>query len=219
MGPTGSLLTRLITLALLCAVSGTPLEAQRGNRCEWAECGSGTTPEVSAPGTPLAPSPTVALPICSGTDRARCREECRSVFDAAHHECVSRCLDGRCAPPAEPRVETPQDARACLEIESTICGDQCRGETSARLTRCRYDCLTRRCPEASRAEAVEESSSPGTLACRRCEARHERQCGLTCRAGGAVAERFPGLLRFGCLKACLLSSCSGSCGAGSLFEP
>jgi hypothetical protein len=159
------------------------------------------------------------LPVCGRGERALCGEDCRKEFDSKYHACVDTCLAKVCVQPTPtPKALANQDVGApCVEIESPICDDDCRIETSSRQPRCRRDCLQKACPDASQAEIVNESLDPGSYRCDRCRKRYQQSCNRQCSFGGYATFPYGGLEQYGCEKACIMTSCSKSCRGLSAF--
>ncbi len=182
------------------------------SRCEWAQC---------SPGTPAASSWTVeqgngGASVCGVGDKAACAEQCRREFDAKYKRCVETCLGGRCVQPTPVPSKGPEQSigSPCVEIESPACQEQCVTESSGKQPRCRRDCLQRACPDASQLDIAKESLDPGTFRCERCKQQYAISCGRQCALG--MLGTFPGIERWGCEKACVISYCSKSCGRLSL---
>ncbi len=178
------------------------------SRCEWTDCSqSGSAPA------------STALRECQHDDRAACGEECRTEFDQEHFRCIDRCLSKRCQQPVESPLErraedTPEwQSDLCLEGQSPTCESECRDGGDANQARCRVTCLSRACPTSRKMGIAEEGAKPGTVACRRCRAREERECRRTCGVGLSVSSggRYSGLGTYACEKACIAGACGGEC--------
>lgn len=211
-------LFRSLILALLLGASGKLALGQSPNsdRCDWADCKTRKEPVPAAGDTWTAPAGS--LPRCSAADRSGCADQCRREFDSRYHSCVDGCLAKRCVVPTPTPVPQPgQEVGApCVEIESPICNEDCKTETSSRQPRCRRDCLQKACPEASAMDITSESLDPGTFRCERCKKRFEISCTRNCSIG--MIGSYNGLESYGCQKACVMTNCSKSCGIGLPFQ-
>jgi hypothetical protein len=190
-------------LPALPAMADPTLDA----RCEWADCGRGSDDK-----------PSENLPPCTQNDEFVCKDECRREFGPDFHLCVKKCLKGSCIAEAAEKKDDPafrDDQAGCVELESEECDTECRLDTEASKARCRRRCIEQRCPKANRLDIAKESGSPGTLKCDRCKKEVEQFCNQSCAVSSGMGRINPGagLANLGCVKVCVASSCTQSCGA------
>lgn len=216
--PAYSLIIVLAALLLLVAHAA----AQSASRCDWAACDPTAAPTLSAAkeewtvkgerATERSP-----LAVCTAADRSVCAGNCRREFDDRYHRCVDACLSERCVRPTPNPTPGPATgvAAPCVEIESPICVEDCKGQAESRQPRCRRDCLQRACPDASPADVAAESLDPGTFRCERCRKRMEITCARDCSLG--VISGIAGIEQWGCQKACLIANCRNACGVSFPF--
>jgi hypothetical protein len=182
-----------------------------GDRCgEWIV--QSTSPVV--PGAVAAPT---GLPECQKHDELDCAEECRREFGTDFHRCRTNCLRGKCSepPPKKRDDDSRKDGELCIEIESESCETECNTTLSGSTdgAKCRRECLQRKCPNARRYDTAMEGLDPGTTACNRCEAKHQRRCERRCRSATLriPTNQLPELREFGCEKLCMTSACGAEC--------
>ena len=195
-------------------------------RCDWTDCGTPSpSPPVNVPPSPnvwsdsgtIQSNPLPAVKECSAAELEQCATECRGSFDQDFFNCQHKCLKPKCNvpdPEASPTVDKEQEEILCLQDESPGCQEDCKSvNESTRASRCRLDCLQRRCPRAPAALRGKEAASPGTIKCDRCKQEHQRDCRDICAvsAGALSTSPFAGAGAFGCIKLCLQTTCSDSC--------
>ena len=204
-------------LVALMLENGMPVSAEPD--CgEWTVCGAPTL------GVPPTPTPRASandqwgLPPCTPENERTCKNKCHGSFGPEFWTCVQGCLAGICAGSGG-RSGTdvwnaPDDAAGCVELASSECAEDCASREGSAGTRCRSDCLSKRCPESNRADIAREGGQPGALTCDRCISRSRPECARACYAGAGAYSGINGLGGILCERSCLTVKCGGGCSLG-----